>query len=86
MSASYSIFSSVYDFILENYYWDLEVHVSLNFTPSLGGGGGVSLYMVLTLISYFSAIVIGHTAEGSQQGYTNKGVAVIAEYLETMNM
>lgn len=34
----------------------------------------------------FAAIVIGHTAEGKQQGNTNKAVAVIAEYLESMNM
>jgi len=33
-----------------------------------------------------TAIVIGHTKEGSSQGETNKGVAVIAEYLESLNM
>lgn len=33
-----------------------------------------------------TAVVIGHTKEGCQQGNVNKGVAVIAEYLESMNM
>ena len=40
----------------------------------------------LTMQSSKTAIVIGHTMEGSQQGNTNKGVAVIAEYLESLNM
>ena len=33
-----------------------------------------------------TAVVIGHCPEGSQQGNLNKGVAVIAEYLESLNM
>lgn len=33
-----------------------------------------------------TAIVIAHTTEGSQQGNSNKGVAVIAEYLESLGM
>lgn len=40
----------------------------------------------LTLQCSKTAIVIGHCPEGSQQGNLNKGVAVIAEYLEGMNM
>ncbi|XP_046854537.1 profilin-like [Xenia sp. Carnegie-2017] len=40
----------------------------------------------LTLQASKTAIVIGHTAEGCQQGNTNKGVAVIAEYLESLGM
>ena len=40
----------------------------------------------LSLQSSKTAIVIGHTAEGCQQGNTNKGVAVIAEYLEGLGM
>lgn len=33
-----------------------------------------------------TAIVIAHCPEGGQQGNTNKGVAVIAEYLESLGM
>ena len=33
-----------------------------------------------------TAIVIGHCPEGCQQGNLNKGVAVIAEYLESLGM
>ena len=33
-----------------------------------------------------TAIVIAHTAEGCQQGNSNKGVAVIVEYLESLGM
>jgi len=40
----------------------------------------------LTLQASKTAVVIGHTKEGGQQGNTNKGVAVIAEYLESLNM
>jgi len=40
----------------------------------------------ITLQGSKSAIVIAHTKEGSQQGTTNKGVAVIAEYLESLGM
>jgi len=40
----------------------------------------------ITLQASKTAIVIGHTKEGSQQGNVNKGVAVIAEYLESLNM
>jgi len=40
----------------------------------------------ITLQSSKTAVVIGHTAEGQQQGNTNKGVAVIAEYLESLEM
>ncbi|XP_071959988.1 profilin-like [Antedon mediterranea] len=40
----------------------------------------------LTMQCSKTAIVIGHTAEGCQQGNTNKGVAVIAEYLESLGM
>lgn len=40
----------------------------------------------LTLQSSKTAVVIGHTQEGKQQGNTNKGVAVIADYLESLGM
>ena len=33
-----------------------------------------------------TAIVIAHTTEGSQQGNSNKGVSVIADYLESLGM
>ena len=40
----------------------------------------------LTLQASKTAIVIAHCPEGSQQGNCNKGVGVIAEYLESLNM
>lgn len=40
----------------------------------------------LTLQSSKTAIVVGHCPEGCQAGNCNKAVAVIAEYLEGMNM
>lgn len=40
----------------------------------------------ITIQATKTAIVIAHTKEGSQQGNTNKAVAVIAEYLESLNM
>lgn len=40
----------------------------------------------ITMQASKTAIVIAHCPEGGQQGNTNKGVAVIAEYLEGMNM
>ncbi|XP_033731542.1 profilin-like [Pecten maximus] len=40
----------------------------------------------LTIQCSKTALVVGHCPEGGQQGNTNKGVAVIAEYLESMNM
>merc|ERR1712168_41832 len=40
----------------------------------------------ITMQSSKTAIVIGHTKEGGQQGNTNKGVCIIAEYLESLNM
>ena len=40
----------------------------------------------ITLHKSKSAIVIGHTKEGGVVGSVNKGVAVIAEYLESLNM
>ena len=40
----------------------------------------------LTLQASKTAIVMGHTSEGSQQGNVNKGVAVIADYLESLGM
>lgn len=40
----------------------------------------------VTLQSSKTAVVIGHTAEGSQQGNVNKGVGVIADYLESLGM
>ncbi len=40
----------------------------------------------VTLQSSKTAIVIAHLPEGCQQGNTNKGVAVIAEYLESLGM
>jgi len=33
-----------------------------------------------------TAFVIGHTKEGGQQGNANKGVSIIAEYLESLGM
>ena len=43
-------------------------------------------YGAITMQASKTAIIIAHTREGAQQGNTNKGVAVIAEYLEGMNM
>ncbi|CAB4008968.1 DNA primase [Paramuricea clavata] len=40
----------------------------------------------LTMQCSKTAVVIGHTAEGCQQGNTNKGVGVIADYLESLGM
>lgn len=40
----------------------------------------------ISIQSSKTALVIAHCPEGGQQGNTNKGVAVIAEYLETLNM
>ena len=40
----------------------------------------------LTLQSTKTAIIIGHTAEGSQQGNVNKAVGYIADYLENSGM
>lgn len=40
----------------------------------------------ITLQASKSAIVIAHCPEGGQQGNANKGVGVIADYLESMNM
>lgn len=40
----------------------------------------------ITIQKSKTAVVIGHTSEGSQQGNVNKGVGVIAEYLESLNM
>ena len=37
----------------------------------------------VTIQSSKTAVVIGHTKEGGSQGNTNKGVGVIAEYLDT---
>jgi len=42
--------------------------------------GGMSLQASKT------AVVIGHTPEGMQQGNVNKAVAVIADYLESLGM
>lgn len=33
-----------------------------------------------------TAVVVAHCPEGSQLGFTNKGVGVIVEYLESLNM
>ena len=40
----------------------------------------------ITLQASKSAIVIAHCPEGNQQGMLNKGVGVIADYLEGMGM
>jgi len=40
----------------------------------------------ITMQKSKTAIVIGHTKEGGSQGNVNKGVAVIAEYLESLGM
>jgi profilin len=40
----------------------------------------------ITIQKTKTAVVIGHTPEGSQQGNTNKAVGVIAEYLESVGM
>jgi len=40
----------------------------------------------ITLQASKTAVVIAHCPEGGQQGNTNKGVNVIAEYLESLNM
>merc|ERR1711937_299243 len=44
------------------------------------GVGAISMQATKT------AVVIGHTKEGGSQGNTNKGVGVIAEYLESLGM
>ncbi|XP_033748924.1 profilin-like [Pecten maximus] len=40
----------------------------------------------LTIQCSKTALVVAHCPEGGQQGSTNKGVGVIADYLESMNM
>ncbi|XP_071959797.1 profilin-like [Antedon mediterranea] len=40
----------------------------------------------ITMQSSKTAIVIAHTKKGGSQGHTNKGVAVIAEYLASLDM
>ena len=40
----------------------------------------------ITMQKTKKAIVIGHTKEGGSQGNTNKAVAIIAEYLESLGM
>jgi len=40
----------------------------------------------LTLQKTKTAIVCGHMPSGKQQGFLNKGVDVVAKYLESMNM
>lgn len=40
----------------------------------------------ISMQSSKTAIVIAHCGEGCQQGNANKGVAVIAEYLESLGM
>ena len=40
----------------------------------------------ITMQASKTAIVIGHCPEGGQQGNLNKGVGVIAEYLESLGM
>ncbi|MFM5892410.1 MAG: profilin [Dolichospermum sp.] len=40
----------------------------------------------ITIQKSKSAVVIGHTAEGCQQGNTNKAVGVIADYLESVGL
>jgi len=39
-----------------------------------------------TLQASKTAVVIGHTIEGSQQGNVNKAVGVIADYLDSLGM
>ena len=40
----------------------------------------------ITLQASKTAIVIAHCPEGGQQGNCNKGVGVIADYLESLNV
>jgi profilin len=40
----------------------------------------------ITIQKSISAVVIGHTPVGKQQGNTNKAVGVIADYLESIGM
>ena len=40
----------------------------------------------ITIQASKTAIVIAHTTEGGQQGNSNKGAAVIADYLESLGM
>jgi len=40
----------------------------------------------ITMQASKTAVVIGHMIEGKSQGNVNKGVAVIAEYLESLGM
>lgn len=40
----------------------------------------------LTIQISKSAVVIGHTVEGRQQGFSNKAVGLIVDYLESIGM
>ena len=40
----------------------------------------------ITMQASKTAIVLAHMPEGGQQGCTNKGVGVIADYLESLGM
>jgi profilin len=63
----------------EKYTFIREQEQKIMFAKKKGSGA-------LTIQASKTAVVIGHCPEGGQQGSTNKGVAVIADYLESMNM
>ena len=63
----------------EKYQFLREEDGKIVFAKKKGSGA-------ITMQATKTAVVIAHCPEGSQQGNTNKGVSVIAEYLEGMNM
>lgn len=63
----------------EKYQFLREEDGKIVFAKKKGNGA-------ITLQASKTAIVIGHCPEGGQQGNLNKGVAVIAEYLESLGM
>lgn len=63
----------------ETYQFLREMDKKLVLAKKKGSGA-------ITMQASKTAIVIAHCPEGGQQGNTNKGVAVIAEYLESLNM
>ena len=63
----------------EKYQFLREEDSKIVYAKKKGLGG-------ITLQASGTAIVIAHCPEGSQQGNCNKGVAVIAEYLESLGM
>ena len=63
----------------ERYQYLREVDEKIVYAKKKGSGA-------LSIQASKTALVIAHCPEGGQQGSTNKGVAVVAEYLESLNM